>query len=91
MDHLKNICCFAPIMVYATLEVEGKVNTLCLELVTLAAKGWGVSELYEYALKYGSAIDGTEMVLSADSTGIVLIFRPERKKQYLEEASSIYF
>ena len=49
MDRLKNICCYAPMMVYATPEVELKVDKLCLDMVTLAAKGWSVDQLYWHA------------------------------------------
>lgn len=41
-------------MVYATPEVEAKVDKLCLEMVTLAAKGWSVDQLYYYALKHSA-------------------------------------
>ncbi|MGL9727965.1 hypothetical protein IGI44_001317 [Enterococcus sp. DIV0756] len=91
MDRLKNICCYAPMMVYATPEVEAKVDKLCLEMVTLAAKGWSVDQLYYYALKHSAEVKGIEMVLSADSKGLVIVFRSEPERQEVEEYASEYF
>lgn len=91
MDRLKNICCYAPMMVYATPEVETKVDKLCLEMVTLAAKGWSVGQLYYYALKHSAEVKGIEMVLSADSKGLVIVFRSEPERQEVEEYASEYF
>lgn len=91
MDRLKNICCYAPMMVYATPEVEANVNKLCLKMVALAAKDWSVEQLYYYALKHGSALDGTDLVLSADSKGLVIIFRAEQKTMDVEEYANEYF
>lgn len=90
MDRLKNICCYAPMMVYATPEVEAKVDKLCLEMVTLAAKGWSVDQLYYHALKHGSEIEGTDMVLTADTKGLVIIFKPEQEGQEVEDYVSEY-
>lgn len=91
MDRLKNICCYAPMMVYATPEVEAKVDKLCLEMVTLAAKGWSVDQLYYHALEHGSEIKGIDMVLSADSKGLVIVFRSEQERLEVEEYVSEYF
>ncbi|MGP5428431.1 hypothetical protein ACTXNW_03130 [Enterococcus malodoratus] len=91
MDRLKNICCYAPMMVYATPDVEAKVDKLCLEMVTLAAKGWSVDQLYYHALRYGNEIKGADMVLSADTKGLVIIFRSEQERQEVEEYASEYF
>lgn len=90
MDRLKNICCYAPMMVYATPEVEAKVGKLCLEMVTLAAKGWSVDQLYYHALKHGSEIEGTDMVLTADTKGLVIIFKSEQEGQGVEDYVSEY-
>ncbi|MBO0410682.1 hypothetical protein JZO77_11475 [Enterococcus hulanensis] len=91
MDRLRNICCYAPMMVYATPEAEAKVDKLCLAMVTLAAQGWSVDQLYYYALKHGSEIKDINMVLTADSKGLVIIFRSEQERQEVEEYVSEYF
>ncbi|MFR3685528.1 MAG: hypothetical protein ACLTXM_10900 [Enterococcus sp.] len=90
MDRLKNICCYTPMMVYATPEVEAKVDKLCLEMVTLSAKGWSVDQLYYYALERSSKVTGIEMVLSADSKGLVIVFRSDEERQEVEEYASEY-
>jgi hypothetical protein len=78
-------------MVYATPEVELKVDKLCLDMVTLAAKGWSVDQLYYHVLARSSEVTGIEMVLSADSKGLVIVFRSEQEKQEVEEYASEYF
>ncbi|MDT2737020.1 hypothetical protein P7H00_07760 [Enterococcus pseudoavium] len=84
MDQLKNICCYAPVMVYATPEVEMKVNKLCLEMVTLAAKGWNVDQLYYYASENGRKIKGMEMDLTIGTQGLIAIFRSGKERKEVE-------
>ncbi|MDT2820165.1 hypothetical protein P7H74_00175 [Enterococcus devriesei] len=90
MDQLKNICCYAPMMVYATPTIEAEVDKLCLQMVSLAAKGWKADQLYYYALEHGSKIHEADLVISADVKGLMIIFRSKQERQKLEEAASEY-